>query len=699
VDRQLEIHPLQDMRDYPEGRLEYVAAPVPGHAPQPPPEAPEPPRSVRRIRPVQLALVAAGLFVVLVLWLSWALPLGRALEPLENPTLVLVTADGKPFARRGSYKEQPVEVAALPEHVPQAFVAIEDRRFYRHFGVDLRSIARAAVTNAEEGEIRQGGSTITQQLAKNAFLTNRQTLRRKAQEALIALYLEARLSKDEILSRYLSSVYFGDGVFGLRAAARHYFNKAPEQLTVGEAAILAGVVKAPSRLAPTEDFEAAQRRQRVVLAAMQEQGFITAAEARQARRVRLREGRAVLPVGSYFADWISAETKRAFDRAYGEVRVQTTLDSVLQAQAQRAVRRAIAAAGGQRATQAALVAIRTDGRVVAMVGGLDYQKSQFNRATQAKRQPGSAFKLFVYLAAIRRGYGPDSAILDAPLRLGDWTPENHEGEYAGRPVPLRDAFARSSNVAAVRLSEQVGRQNVIRAARDLGVRSPIPNDPTIALGTSQMSLLELTSAYAAVAGGRAPVTPRGLLAEPVYGPLGGPPRPRSLNRDDRDALLVMLRDVVTRGTGTGANLRVPVYGKTGTSQDYRDAWFIGFTGDLVVGVWVGNDDNTPMRRVSGGSIPASIFREFAGFAASRQDFRLPLEAPATEPLDLEAIEPEPLDLPPIDGEPFDQAPLDAPLGPDGAPPPVTIRPDELEPPPLADDEPTPGDEPVEAPTP
>ncbi|HEY8615731.1 transglycosylase domain-containing protein [Phenylobacterium sp.] len=689
------------MRDYPEGRLEYVAAPA-GVGAAPPPAEPPPPEarvSVWRRRPVQIALAAAAALVLLFLWLSWALPVGRALEPLESPTLVLVTADGKPFARRGSYKEAPVEVERLPEHVAGAFIAIEDRRFYRHFGLDFRSIARAAVTNAEEGEVRQGGSTITQQLAKNAFLTNRQTLRRKAQEALIALYLEARLSKEEILSRYLSSVYFGDGVFGLRAAARHYFNKAAEQLTAGEAAMLAGVVKAPSRLAPTEDFQAAQRRQRVVLAAMVEQGMLTPQQARQARRVRLREGRAVLPVGSYFADWISADTKRVFDRAYGEVRVQTTLDSVLQAQAQRAIRRAVGSARGQRATQAALVAMRTDGRVVAMVGGLDYQKSQFNRATQAQRQPGSAFKLFVYLAALRRGYTPDSAILDAPLRLGDWTPQNHEGEYAGRPVPLRDAFARSSNVAAVRLSEQVGRQNVISAARDLGVRSDIPNDPTIALGTSQMSLLELTSAYAAVAAGQAPVRPRGLLVEPAYGPFGGPPRPRALNRRERDGLLVLLRDVVTRGTGAGANLGVPVYGKTGTSQDYRDAWFIGFTGDLVVGVWVGNDDNTPMNRVTGGSIPARVFREFTSFAASRQDFRQPAAvADEAETLDLEAIAPEPLELPPFEGAPTDEAPLDLPPGAE-APPPVAVRPDELAVPPPEVDEPAPDDEPAEAPTP
>jgi penicillin-binding protein 1A len=634
---------------------------------------PAEPLTPRRPRPVHVLLGALVAVLAFAVWLSWALPLGRALEPLESPTLVLVTADGKPFARRGSYKEAPVEAGKLPKHVTGAFVAIEDRRFYSHIGLDLRSIGRAVRTNVEEGGIRQGGSTITQQLAKNAFLTSRQTLRRKAQEALIALYLEARLSKDEILSRYLSSVYFGDGVFGLRAAARHYFSKDPERLSAGEAALLAGIVKAPSRLAPTEDFAAAQRRQRLVLAAMVDQGMITARQARQARRVRLREGREELPVGSYFADWISAETKRAFDRAYGEVEVRTTLDSALQAQAQRAIRSGLARSRGLDVSQGALVAMRTDGRVVAMVGGRDYAESQFNRATQALRQPGSAFKLFVYLAALREGMTPESPILDAPLNLGGWSPKNHEGRYAGRPVPLRDAFARSSNVAAVRLSEQVGRQNVIRAARDLGVRARIPNDPTLALGTAQMSLLELTSAYAAVAAGRAPVTPRGLLAAPSR-----PPRTRPLDPAEREALLVLLRDAVARGTGSAAAIPARAYGKTGTSQDYRDAWFIGFTGDLVVGVWVGNDDNSPMRGVAGGGLPARIWREFAGYASSRRDFAKPPPVERREEtVDLEAIPPELLDIPPLPADP--SAPVVEP-----APDPADIAPPEIPPaPPLA----------------
>jgi 1A family penicillin-binding protein len=581
--------------------------------PQPATPAAADERPFWKRRPRLTAVAGAALvFALMLAWLSWALPVGRALEPLESPTLVLVTADGQPFARRGSYKEAPVTAAELPEHVVAAFLSIEDRRFYSHMGLDLRGIARALRANARAGQVEEGGSTITQQLAKNAFLSNEQSLRRKAQEAIIALYLEARLSKDDILSRYLSSVYFGDGVFGLRAAARHFFDKGPEDLTLGEAAMLAGVVKAPSRLAPTEDMAAARRRLRVVLNAMVETGAITEAQARRARNVRLREGRQALPVGSYFADWVSPQAKRSFERGYGEVVVPTTLDGALQARAQRIVTRTLARQGGRlNAGQGALVAMRTDGAVVAMVGGRDYKTSQFNRATQAQRQPGSAFKLFVYLAAIREGATPYTMVRDAPLKLGGWTPQNYEGRYAGGPITLRDAFARSSNVAAVRVSQEVGRRDVIRAARDLGVRSALPDDPTLALGTASMTLLELTSAYAAVASGYAPVTPTGLAD------LGRIPRQTRLGARERQAMLELMRAVVTSGTGRAANLPVPVFGKTGTTQDYRDAVFVGFAGDLVVGVWVGNDDNSAMRGVAGGGLPAQIWREFMAYALSR----------------------------------------------------------------------------------
>jgi 1A family penicillin-binding protein len=639
----------------------------------------------------QIPGAIALLVLLVVVWLSWALPLGRALEPLPTPTIVLISSDGQAFARRGSYKEAPVDVRQLPPHVAQAFLSIEDRRFYHHWGIDPRGVARALRNNARnDGERLEGGSTITQQLAKNAFLSNRRTLRRKVQEAIIALYLEARLSKDEILSRYLSSVYFGDGVYGLRAASRHFFNKRPEQLSIGEAAMLAGVVKAPSRLAPTVDIKAARARERIVLEAMVETGAITQAQARRSRSVRVREGRVNLPVGSYFADWVSSRAREAYQRAYGEVRVPTTLDSRLQRHAETVVRRYLDGPGRARnASQAALVAMRTDGSVVAMVGGHDYKSSQFNRAVDAERQPGSAFKLFVYLTALRQGLTPDSLVLDAPVKIGGWTPQNYEGEYLGRPISLRTAFARSSNVAAARVVQQVGVNDVIRTARELGINTPLPRDATIALGTGSVTLLQLTSAYAAIAAGSTPVRPRGLMEFAPTGPVHAV-RPR-----EQRGMLELLREVVTSGTGRAASLSIPVYGKTGTTQDYKDAWFVGMAGDLIIGVWVGNDDNSPMDHVTGGGMPAQIWRDFASVALSRVPAPPPapedeltdeeLQALAEQALASDAVpadsdEDEPGDIPQSrDGPPADFAEPEAPEPPEAEPPVIQAPPPPDEP--------------------
>jgi len=577
-----------------------------------PEDEPYPPRRRRRLFTLRRLftglLVAAVLFALLVGWLSWRLPVSRALEPLPSPALVLISADGHPFARRGALKDRPVDVAQLPPHVAAAFVAIEDRRFYSHFGVDLVGVGRAMATNLREHRVRQGGSTITQQLAKTAFLSPERTFRRKLQEVFIALWLEARLTKAEILSRYLSSVYFGEGVYGLRAASQHYFARPPGQLTLGEAAMLAGLVKAPSALNPVDHPQAAAQRQRVVLAAMLEQKRITPAAAERARRVRLRVAKP-LPVGGYFADWAAPQVKQALDAQYGRVQVRTTLDTRLQRRAERAVRAWLDGPGRrQGATQAALVAMRPDGAIVAMVGGRDYGASQFNRAVQAKRQPGSAFKLFVYLAALRDGATPDSLISEAPITVGGWTPRNYEGGGGG-VLTLREAFARSSNIAAVRLSEALGRSTVIDTARSLGVESPLANDATLALGTSEMTLMELTSAYAAVAAGHAPVQPYALLdgADRLQSP-------RALSPTERAELLDLLSATVDGGTAHAARLGQPVYGKTGTTQEHRDALFVGFTGDIVVGVWVGNDDHSPMQGVTGGGLPAQIWRDFVSDA-------------------------------------------------------------------------------------
>ena len=575
----------------------------------------EEPQPKRRRWPLILYSIAALVLVTLV-WLVLTAPLSRALEPLQDPALLMLSDDGHAIARRGAIKEAPVDVTRLNPLTPAAFVAIEDRRFYRHWGIDVRGMGRAMVANMRGGGVRQGGSTITQQLAKTSFLTGDRTIKRKAQEIIIAFWLEAWLSKQEILSRYLSSVYFGDGVYGLRAAAHHYFNREPQQLSLAQSAMLAGMVQAPSRLAPTQHLAAAQKRSRLVLAAMADTKVISDARARSVYPARPVAITSKVPTGTYFADWAAPYAQKAFDSEFGQVKVRTTLNATLQRLAIRAVGNA--RIGG---AQAALVAMRPDGRVVAMVGGTSYKESPFNRVTQARRQPGSAFKLFVYLAALRSGWTPDSIIDDKPITIGGWTPVNSDGVYRGR-ITLREAFARSSNAATVRLSEQVGRANVIRAARDLGITTPLPDRPSLPLGTAGVSLLELTSAYAAVADGHYPIVARGLADPQAPEGLGAFFRRggRLDEARDRAPMLDLLYAAANNGTGRRAALAVPTFGKTGTTQENRDALFIGFAGDLVVGVWVGRDDNKSLGKISGGTIPAEIWRNFmtAALAVDRR---------------------------------------------------------------------------------
>ena len=572
---------------------------------------PPPSKWAVRWRWVRRGLIAfAAIFVLLILWLIVTAPLSKSLQPIAPPELTLLAADGQAFARNGAVIGEPVNVAKLPKHVTQAFIAIEDRRFYSHWGIDPRGLVRAAINNLGDGGT-QGGSTITQQLAKITFLTPKRSLTRKAREMLIAFWLEAWLTKDEILERYLSNVYFGDNVYGLRAASLHYFYRQPERLTLSQAAMLAGLVQAPSRLAPTKNPKAAQKRARMVLNAMAAAGFISDAKAKAtafpAIDHRVTQG---LPTGTYFADWAMPQARAVAEESYGAQEVKTTLDARLQ----KIARSAIAGAPLGRA-QVALVAMRPNGEVVAMIGGRSYDQSPFNRATQARRQPGSTFKLFVYLAALRSGMTPDSMIDDSPILTGGYRPKNSGERYRGE-ITLKQAFARSSNVAAVKLYEKLGGEAVVKAARDLGIKSPLSADPSLALGTSGVTLLELTSAYAAVAAKQYPVTPHAIPAK-ERGFLGKIlSSERSFGSRTENMLLELLAAPISEGTGHAAALRVDAFGKTGTIQDNRDALFIGFAGDLVVGVWVGNDDNTSLRGINGGNVPARIWRDFMSRAVS-----------------------------------------------------------------------------------
>lgn len=592
----------------------------------------------RRKRWWLVRLVAGFLFVLIltVAFLAVTAPLSRSLQPIVPPEITLLAADGTPIARNGAVVDEPVRVADLPPHVVEAFLAIEDRRFYSHWGIDPRGIARAAFTGVG------GGSTITQQLAKFTFLTPEQTLTRKAREALIAFWLEAWLTKDEILERYLSNAYFGDNTYGLRAASLHYFYRQPEKLRPEQAALLAGLLQAPSRYAPTKNFDRARERMDLVVGSMVAAGYMTKAEAAALPEPRLDvRTRNELPTGTYFADWALPQARKLAQPGYARQTLTTTLDSRLQG-----IARNVTARAGLGEAQVALVAMRTNGEVVAMIGGKDYATSPFNRVTQARRQPGSTFKLFVYIAALRAGLDPDDMVDNSEIAEGSYRPKNARGNYSDA-LSLEDAFARSSNVAAVRLLQQVGSEAVIDAARDLGVRSPLAEgDPSLALGTSTMTLMELTAAYAGVAGNQFPVVPhafrqaeQGWFARLWDGK-------SSLSRGDHEDIEQMLRAAINRGTGRAAMLRGPNFGKTGTTQDYRDALFVGYAGDLVVGVWIGNDDNTPLSGIGGGDLPARIWRDFMSQALGERPAPArprPNPSGPVEPLDVPELEDIPLD--------------------------------------------------------
>ncbi len=585
---------------------------------------------------------ALALLIVLIGYLAVTAPLSKSLEPIAPPEITLLASDGTPIARNGAIVREPVRVAELPEHVIQPFLAIEDRRFYSHWGIDPRGIARALLTGVG------GGSTITQQLAKFTFLTSEQTLTRKAREALIALWLEAWLTKDEILERYLSNAYFGDNQYGLRAASLHYFYRQPEKLRPEQAAMLAGLLQAPSRLAPTQNPEAAARRMALVRGAMVDAGYLTQAQAdaMPVPRLDVRRMGQDLPTGTYFADWALPEARQRTGASYASQTLTTTLDSRLQSLARRVTAQA------PRGSQVALVAMRPNGEVVAMIGGRDYAASPFNRATQARRQVGSTFKLFVYLAALRAGWEPDDLIDNTEITAGSYRPRNASGRYSPT-ITLADAFAQSSNVAAVRLYQEVGDDAVIATARDLGITSPLAaGDPSVALGTGTMTLLELTSAYAGVAANAFPVRPHAFVQERQGWWEWLWNGPQSLSSGVHEDMEDMLRRAINRGTGRAAMLSGPNFGKTGTTQDHRDALFVGYAGSgdnmLVVGVWIGNDDNSPLNGVSGGTVPARIWRDF--MAGALGESRRPSPRPSAssdpggpvQPQDVDGLEDIPL---------------------------------------------------------
>ena len=546
-------------------------------------------------------------------WYATDLPdIGGLARATRQPSISLLAADGSPISSTGEVYGRTVKVAQLPPALPHAVLAVEDRRFYRHWGIDLRGLARAFWVNLRAGEVVQGGSTITQQLAKVLFLTPERTLKRKVQEALLALWLERKFTKDEILSLYLNRVYLGSGTYGVDAASRRYFDKAAGEVTLYEAAQLAGLLKAPSRYNPVSDYQRAGQRTRVVLNAMVEAGFISPDEARHAEASKPARPRLTSQRARYYADWVIAQIGDYVGRIDSDLTVVTTLDPRLQNIAEDELTAVLAEEGAVRgAGQAAFVALTPDGAVRAMVGGRDYAESQFNRSVQALRQPGSAFKVFVYLAAMEAGWRPDDRMTDAPVAVGEWRPQNYDERYYG-DVTLREGFARSLNSVAVRLTEQVGRERVAEAARRLGITSDLEVAPSLALGASEVTLLELTNAYATFANGGRGVWPFGILeirdvtGRVLYRRRGEGPGPL-VGAYNVDQMTNLMTASVEWGTGKAAKIGRPAAGKTGTSQEFRDAWFIGFTRELVAGAWFGNDDGRPMVKVTGGGLPAKLW--------------------------------------------------------------------------------------------
>ncbi len=578
-------------------------------------------------------MAIAGVIVVglVVMYFAQSLPDIRELNTIRKQQgITITTQDGRVISNYGDVYGEYLPYEKLPKYLIEAVIATEDRRFFAHGGVDVWGIARAMVRNVSEGRVVQGGSTITQQVAKNVFLTPKRTIERKIQEVLLAFWLEGRFSKKEIMAIYLNRVYLGSGTYGVDAAARRYFNKSATQLNLAESALMAGLLKAPSRYSPAASVERAEKRIHQVLLNMVDAGYIEtkavlpALENFKHSPAQESEGGHV----RYYTDWIMDEIPNYIGNVEEDLVVTTTFDPDLQGYAVDALENVIGTEGEKRKiTQGALVAMTPEGAVRAIVGGMDYGKSQYNRATQAKRQPGSIFKLFVYLAALESGFTPESTVVDAPvvMQVGNktWSPGNYTGNYKGE-IPMAQALRESLNTVAVRLSQYTGVGRVAAMAERLGLPD-IPSFPAIALGAVEATLMDMTGAFAHLANQGLKVEPYGILAiksregTPLY-TREVPPPPRILAEGTVEMMNYMLLDAVRRGTGTRAALAGrPAAGKTGTSQDFKDAWFIGFTNQLVAGVWVGNDKNTPMAKVTGGAIPAPIWHEFMTHAMEGQE--------------------------------------------------------------------------------
>lgn len=562
-------------------------------------------------------LALAGMLVVgTYVWYCYAtLPdFSKAIYVERERGVKILAADGREIASYGALFAEPVDVDALPEYVYHAVIDTEDRRFFKHGGVDYIGFIRAMAVNVVKRRYAQGASTLTQQVAKNLFLTREKSIKRKVQEFLLAQWLERHFSKKQILNIYLNRVFFGNGAYGLNAAAKRFFNKRAKDLTLKEAAILAGALKAPSTYNYLRNKEKALERAEVVLSLMQRAGTITKEERLKALKQPVGDAKKGMILGGrYFGDYVMSELSYVFEQTGSDLYVKTTLDYDLQQRAEYLLRKHLRANKKNKVSEGAVVILDKNGAVKAMAGGFDYNKSQFNRATQALRQAGSSFKLFVYLAAFEKGFKPTELLADEPLKIGDWEPQNYDKRFHGA-VSLKQAFAQSLNVATVDLATYFSLEDILNMALKLGITTPVEDKPSIILGSAEVKVIEMAAAYATVANGGYAVFPYAVTeikdtdGEIVYHHTASP-KERVLRSDVVENINLLLREVVVSGTGKKAQKVKNARGKTGTSQNYRDAWFIGSNDKYTAAVWVGNDDNSPMNEIGGGKVPTEIWAD------------------------------------------------------------------------------------------
>lgn len=554
-------------------------------------------------------------FLIYLLYCMATLPdINEAVNRTRQPSTTIAAENGNEVTTFGSVYSEVIHANDLPQYVPDAIISTEDRRFYSHFGFDIISFTRAMLTNIFLRRYAQGGSTITQQVAKNLFLTPNKNIKRKIQELMLAFWLEHKFTKEQILTLYLNRVYLGSGTYGIEAASQKYFQKSSRDLNLKEAAVIAGMLKAPSRYNPIASEKRAVERAKVVLQNMVNNNAITPMQMENALKMRLGPKKKYnVKDAMHFADWVYHDVNSYIGERNSDIYVMTTLNQDIQQAASKILADTIAANKSKNVTQGAIVVMDKRGAIKAMVGGLDYNKSQFNRAVQALRQPGSAFKTFIYLTALQDGFEPDDKVMDSPLSIGNWKPENADKKYHGE-VTLTEALANSYNLATINLSEMMNRSDVIRNAKRMGITTEIENSPALALGTSEVKVIDMAAAYATLANGGYAVWP--YTIKEIYSRDGFQLYQRTADAENRiikkkivDKLTGMMQSVINSGTGKRAKIKGFAAGKTGTSQDNRDAWFVGFNQNYITAVWLGNDNNSPMKGVSGSNLPAEIWKK------------------------------------------------------------------------------------------